>query len=743
MAEARRQGSRLPAAVATLVAAVVALRLSTTRLVADGSVVPLLDPRTTLDTALSGWSTAGSLGHASAESLRQLPFAAVARLAELAGVAPLLVQIGWRVLLVCAAVAGCARVLAAVGRSGWWAWGPALLYGAGPAAAATVAVSAQDAVAVAVLPWVLAPLLAEGGAGRRRRLRRDLGAATRAALPLALVGVASPVWALLVLVVALLVALVGARRRPLRTVSFVPLAAVASSWWLAVLVWRLRWAPPGALGPDLGADDRLGAVLAVPWPVALGVLAVPLSVAVTALALRAPGVRPVLVVTLLLLAVGTAAVLLLGPAWLVDAGLPQRVDGSGADALLAPAAVLALAGAVALPGLLDRFSGTRWSPMVEHPALALRRLAALGVATGVVVGLLAGQVVALQERDDLALDRHLPPLWQGVADWSATAPAGGVLVLPQLQDAADRDLLDRALGPRPWAAPGSPRQGAAATAALDRLATRLADGTGGPDVQRALAATGARYVLLRDDLGPATTQVAPPTLVRWSLLAAGAVVVRSWPAEQGAPDADGDGDDEPLVDLGTRAPAGATLLDLPDPATVVAHDEPPVTAAGGVGAGPALALVGEADGTPVRLVPGDDPPGWVSDDARRQGTDQRVAVRSSGPVVAEDAPATTTTAPGRLPARRRPPGWWVRARSRRPARPPTWAPGRGGSTPRRPLPSTATRSPPGRAPPGAARGSGGGSPSTARSTCRRPSCGSSTRRSSVRGSAASGSRPTG
>ena len=643
MAEARRQRSRLPGPVALLVAVVVAVRLSSTRWVADGSVTALLDPGTALGTAFSGWSTSGSLGHPSAEGLRQLPFAATAAAASWAGVPPLLVQVGWRVLLVCLAVAGAARLLGGLGRTGWAAWAPGLVYGGGPALAATVVVSAQDAVAAAALPWVLAPLLA-ADAAQGRGWRRSAVTAARSALPLAAVGLAQPVWALLVLAAGLVAAVARLHRRSSLVAWWLLLASVASSWWVAVLVWRARWAPPNPLVADVAPADRVGDLLVPAWPVTLAVLLVPLGLVVLALTVRARAARPAQVVPLLLLAAAAAGALLVGPEPLVREGLPAGVDGTASDALLAPAALLALLGATTLPGLAAAASGRSWSPMVEHPGEALRRLVLAAGAVGAVGGLLVGQVLAMQERHDLALDADLPPVWQDLADWSATAAPGGVLVLPQVQGTSDRLVLDRALGGRAWAAPGSPRQGATATAALDVLAARLADGRGGADVSSALAATGARYVLLRDDLPAATTRAAPPTLVRWSLLAAGAAVAGTWPAD---PQARTDG---PLRDLGTTRRAGLTLLELPAAPAVAQHDGRPATVVGGLRAGPALVADDLVDGPVAVVRPGTDLPDWVSDDARRHATDQRVPVRSDGPVVAAGAAVPTTTAPGALPA---------------------------------------------------------------------------------------------
>ncbi len=224
-------------------------------------------------------------------------------------------------------------------------------------------------------------------------------------------------------------------------------------------------------------------------------------------------------------------------------------------------------------------------------------------------------------------------------------PPGPCSCCRRCRDPLTGRTLDRALGRRAWAAPGSPRQDAAATAALDALATRLADGRGGADVSSALAATGARYVLLRDDLPAATERAAPPTLVRWSLLAAGAVVAGTWTADPQA---------RPRT---ARCATWAPRLGRSDRCwtcrpsrrwrrTTARRSRWWVVCR----AGPAMTAADLLDG-PVRVVgPGADLPDWVSDDARRHATDQRVPVRSDGPAVAAGAAVPTTTAPGALPA---------------------------------------------------------------------------------------------
>lgn len=635
--------------VVSALAAVVAVRAST-QPPAGAYARIAADPAGALRSAADGWTVSGTLGDATAQGLREVPVAAFLWLADVLRLPPAGGRAAWSVLVLVVAVVGAVRLARARagGEAGperaegepWTPWVAAALFACAPVLVTTVQHSPGDGLVVALLPWVLGPLV-----------RREDGwrAAAWSAVWLGLAGAGTPPWAVAALAAGVVTAVVTSRRprggRQLLRWSVLALAS--SSWWIAAYAWEAAYATDVAgLAPTDLSTTLLAEALGLPgggawWAVVL--MLAPSAVVVLAFALRAPGD---LVPAGALLALAAAAAVLGAvtggwPAWLP---LPASV-ASATDTVQTPWAVLAAW--VGLAALLA------WTPLVEHLSDRVPRAAAWepSARTGVVVAALAvvavtsaGPVLAAQEEPaEIAVGDA--EAWARVAAWSATAPPGRVLVLPAVADGRVEPAVVDALRGRPWISRDTlPLSGPAATSALDAALGRLSRGHDGPGTAAALRHLGVSYVLLRNDVTAAADRDRPVALVRHALVRQGASRVA---VVRGA----GDGQDASgIVDLGVRDPAGSLeiwALDEASEGTV--HEGDPLTVSGAPGVVADLADAGLAPEAALRLGrPAEGAPGTVSDSARRQDVDQRVPTDPYGPLL-DEAQAPSVRPAGAAP----------------------------------------------------------------------------------------------
>lgn len=625
--------------VVAALAAVVAVRVTATQPVARAYARIAASPSDSLRSAADGWSVSGTLGDATAQGLRDAPVAVFFWLMDVLGVPPAGGRTVWCVLVLVLAVVG--GVGLARGRRSaeeqprrhdagepWTPWVGAALFACAPVLVTTVQHSPGDGLVVALLPWILVPLVRHEDGWR---------AAARSSVWLGLVGVGAATWAVAALAAGATAAVVTAPRSggTRQLVRWSVLALASSGWWIAAYVWEAAYATDVAeLSMTNLSTTDLAAALGLPgagtaW--ALVVMLAPVAVVGCALTLRVAGDR--LVATALL--VLSAVLVVLGavsggwPSW-----LPVPASAASAtDAL--PAPWLVLGGWVGLAALLV------WTPLVDHLSSRLPRTGAwevsrdtgIALAVLVVVGTAAVGPVLVAQEDPSAPVAGDGAAWARVAAWSASAPPGRVLVLPAVADGRVERAVGDALRGRPWIARDTlPLSGARATAALDSAVGRLSRGHDGDGTSAALRRLGVSYVLLRNDVTAEADRAQPLALVRHALVRQGAsrvAVLQADGVAQAAPR---------IVDLGVRDPTGGLEVWALDQAADGTIDEGDLlTVSGGPGVVGDLADAGLARDAALRL--GAVPEGAtsiVSDSARRQDVDQRVASDPYGPVLGEE-----------------------------------------------------------------------------------------------------------
>lgn len=584
------------------------------------------DPGGSLAATTSGWTTAGTLGSATAQGVRDVPVALFVWLGDALALSTQAVQAFWYVLVTLLALLGALRLArttaqatdpvdaAAPTSTSWAPHVAAVVYACGPALLATLSRSPSDGLVAATLPWIVAPLLT-GAVGWRP--------AAASAAWLGLAGIGSPHWAVAAVVTGLVAAAPMLRGRRVQLVRWLLLACLASAWWVAVLLWEAAHTiDVSAQLPETGvmalARDAFGGSS---WGTGWFVMAVLASAAVAgaALLLRAGRRSEPLVAGLVLVSVAATAAHLIG----VDVPVSAASAAGGAPNVLAP--VLSW---VAVAGLAS------WAPLFETlrerlrvRALVPRNLVqavALGVAAVAVPASFLGFVLAAHERTEPATG-----LWEQVSQWSAQAPPGRVLVLPAV-DGLLEPAVAKALGGRPWVARDSvPLSGARATSALDDAVWRLSRGMGGPGTAAALERLGVAYVIVRNDLPVEADRTRPAALLRHALTVQGAsrtavfsgpAPVRSW-LPVGTVTDFGVRSATPSLEVWSTGQGSAARL----------YNEEPLVVAGDPGTATDLVDAGLA-GAPVTIAPPDTSEiDLVSDSPRRRDVDQGEAVEPYGP----------------------------------------------------------------------------------------------------------------
>lgn len=626
---------RIRTALVALLVAVIALRWSLSQPVSAVTARIAVDPWDAVRSSGDGWTFAGTLGGSSVQGLRELPYALAVALGSDAGLAAHTVETCWRMLVLVVALLGAVRLARtqAARAESWAPWAGALVFVLATVLLPTTVRSPNDGLAAATLPWIVAPLLVRRGGWR---------SAAGSAVWLGLAGVGAAGWALAALAVGVLAAVPRRRADVGLAVRWSVLAVAASAWWLVALVWEIRHAVDVSALTATPLRTEAAAVIGRP---AVGVLVLaaivagPLVVAGGALLLRSPRLERFFVAAALVL---VAAVGLLG--WVGEwrPFVPAPVAGDLPAGLAAPLlGVLALAGLVAwcplVADLTDRIAWTR-QDRLPHGRRELTGAVAV-VLVGVTV--FAGMVVAVAEPEPV--DPQDVRLVEAVADWSATAPPGRVLVLPVDTGSTELSSIGSALGARPWIGRDAvPTSGAGGTAALDDLIARLGRGDAGQGTSSALRRLGISYVLVRLGGPDAEDRARPTALVRSALDTLGGqrvAVLRG----TGTGTAD-----EPVavVDYGVRS--SVPLVEVwaaPPAADGWVYAGRPIDAVGDAGTVSDLAETGVLGDRAVWLRPGSGESAvLVSDSARRRDIDQRVAADPYGPDLGTGEPRSVLPA---------------------------------------------------------------------------------------------------
>ncbi|HSJ20464.1 MAG TPA: alpha-(1-_3)-arabinofuranosyltransferase family protein [Nocardioidaceae bacterium] len=627
--------------VVSLLAAVIGVRAAASEPLWDTAARFSARPQQALATALDGWSAEGSLGVASAQGVRELPLVASYVGAELAGLAPLVVQASWRALVLVLAVIGAIRLARGVARrldkkegtstaDTWTPWVAAIFFGCSALMVATVARHPLDGLAAATLPWVVHPLLT-GRTGWRP--------AAVSAVWIGVAGFGSLAWAVAAVVAGGLATATKHSANLAQSLRWLALAGLASAWWVVLAVWESSYGTNvSELFPDRPLTSHLAT--AVGWmnlatPVAVVVATAPLAVAVAALLFRTQGDDQVLVGALFgtcLVGVTVLGLDVWRPPMHAGAGIPDRGVVLGP-----PLAMAALASLVAWTplahSLSERLKSGTWGWTYLRPSGLLLLLATAAIALPNAANLVA----AAQER------REIPPpgseaVWAEIAEWSREAPPGRVLVLPAVDGLSGHRLVSQALSDRAWLGRDSmPTSGTPATRALDDLISRLVRGQNGPAVKSALRRLAVSYVLLRDDLPLEASRPEHVALTRAALRDAGARRLFHHVAPHTGSDSN-----EVLTDFGVLpSQPQVELWSLEDPGPASLHAGAPLPVLGEAAAIGDLEDAGMVHERVTRLVTDLDPAraAVLSDSARRRDIDLRVAVDPVGPALtAEDHP---------------------------------------------------------------------------------------------------------
>jgi len=522
----------------------------------------LVDPLGFMARSVLAWDPQAAFGQVQNQAYGYLwpmgPFFAAGDLLQLP---PWVIQRLWWSVLLLVAYLGMLRLLAL-----WGVGTPttrivaAGMFALSPRVLSVMGTISAEAWPLAVLPWILIPLVrgCRGGDPRRAALLSAIAVGCLGA-----VNAVASLWAIVPAALYLLTRERGARRAALaRWWSLGVL--LASLWWVVPLLVQSRvaspflsfiesaqvtTAPTSALNALRGAAQWLayagGGGTGAVWDAGgwlatsrWGILATAAVAAlgVVGLAGRNGGERRFLAMSA---AVGVMAVgigyagALGGPLApvvqsLLDGPLAPLRNVHKADPLIRLPLAVGLATALAaLPRAV-----LPWAERLFVDARPDRDRQLARVAAAVVVAPLLALAVlpALQGR--LAAPGSLvglPPQWQEVADEVAAVP-GTTLLVPSSNFAAYSwgRPLDEPLAPlagSPWAVRNAvPLGSPGATRWLDEVQAALAGGVGSDRLAPALRAAGVSRVVLRNDLDPFTP--APPSAAARAALIASPGVVR-------------------------------------------------------------------------------------------------------------------------------------------------------------------------------------------------------------------------
>ncbi|MCO5973834.1 alpha-(1-_3)-arabinofuranosyltransferase domain-containing protein [Actinoallomurus soli] len=641
------------------------------RIVADTKIDMAVNPLGFLGRALHLWDIEqfGQLQNQVSGYL--FPMGPFYALGHLAGMPPWIVQRLWLATLLCAAFLGARRLAGrlGIGTPATRLLG-ALAFALGPHGLASLGTNSSEYLPLAMLPWMVLPLVTAAHGGGRVR------AAARSGLAVACCGGINATAVLAVLVVPVLYVLTRSPRgRPrlfrTRLLAWWAVAVgCATAWWSVPLLLLGRYAYSWLLytekavtttattGPAnvLRGAERWHDFLVVDgrpwWP--LGHL-------------LATATLPVLC---------TGLVAALGLAGLVRARLPERtflvlalltglvVMVAGHAGPLAPAVRDLIDGPLAPLRNLYKFDGLVRLPLALGLAHLLsapfprRRWTAAGAAAALAGVMLSALSTGLSADGDFA---KVPQYWREAAAWlNGRAGDQGVLAVPGARfgeylwgrpmDDIAQPLLNVRWGERQLVPAGS----AGFTRLLDAIDQRITTGRGSAGLTEVLGRMGVRYLLVRNDLRRDDLRGAWPARVHQALDSSPGIRRVAWfggvPAGSTLPDDAVGSPDQPYAPVEIYEVAGADdavgLLDADRALRLYGSPEALLT----------MADDGLLDDRPV-LLGGDDPKAAgrpvVADTPRK-------VERDFGELRGHTSPTLTAAERRGVPATRRDilePGW--------------------------------------------------------------------------------------
>ncbi|MFD0901475.1 alpha-(1-_3)-arabinofuranosyltransferase domain-containing protein [Actinomadura sediminis] len=560
-AAAARLRDRLRAVACCCALAALAFCTRPGEILADTKIDMAVNPRGFLGGALRLWSPE-QFGQLQNQAVGYLfPMGPFYALGDLAGMPAWITQRLWLALLMCLAFTGTLRLAGRLGvggpRSRPFA---AMAYALAPNALSTLGLISSEYMPVAMLPWIVLPLVS-AIAGDTGRLR----AAARSGLAIACCGGINATATLAVLVVPAVYLLT----RPRGTFRFrlaawwAAAVAAAIAWWLVPLAltgtYGFSWltytekaatttGPTGLVNVLRGAERWVNYLIAdgqIWSPVGYGLSLTPLAMlctgAVAALGLAGLVGRrlPERMFLLLTLLAGLA---------ILTAGHVSDLPGLFAgdvrallDGVLAPFrnlhkfdAVIRLPLALGLAHVL--VAAARWlkerrpdgDPALVYPEpeglrARFRAVAVLPVVAAVALGGIGLTGAARGLSGSGSFDR-VPGYWKDAASWlNERAGRQGVLAVPgaafgeylwgRPMDDIVQPLLDARWGVRQLVPAGSPGY----TRALDAIELQARSGRPSPGLSAFLGRMGVRYVLVRNDLRRESLDGARPARVHETL----------------------------------------------------------------------------------------------------------------------------------------------------------------------------------------------------------------------------------
>ncbi|TDD72544.1 DUF3367 domain-containing protein [Actinomadura darangshiensis] len=485
-------------------------------------------------------------------------------LGDVIGMPAWITQRFWLALLMCLAFTGTWRLAARLGIGGPGASASrlfaAMAYALAPNGLATLGQISSEYLPVAMLPWIVLPLVA-AASGESGRLK----AAARSGLAIACCGGinATATFAVLVVPVVYVVTRPRGSFRARILAWWSVCAGAATAWWLAPLLltgtYGFSWltytekaetttGPTGLINVLRGAERWVNYLIVdgqVWWPVGHSLSLGPVPVVCTGIvaALGLAGLlsrllpeRTFLLLTLL------AGLAVLSMGHLSD--IPGPFAGQLRDLLDGPLAPLRN---------LHKFDAVVRLPLalgLAHVLVAAARHArnaknggmrSLSGGTAPVFGVTAKSLVSLPVAAAVALGgigltaasngltgpgdfKEVPPYWRDAASWiNARAGQQGVLAVPgapfgeylwgRPMDDIVQPLLLARWGVRQLVPAGSPGY----TRALDAIDQQVRSGQGSPGLSGFLGRMGVRYVLVRNDLRRETLRGAWPARLHQAL----------------------------------------------------------------------------------------------------------------------------------------------------------------------------------------------------------------------------------
>ncbi|QKG25228.1 coagulation factor 5/8 type domain-containing protein [Actinomadura verrucosospora] len=521
-------------------------------ILADTKIDMAVNPLGFLGRALHLWD-AEQFGQLQNQAVGYLfPMGPFHALGHLIGMPPWITQRFWTSLLLCLAFAGTWKLANRLGIGG-----PgsrliaAMAYALAPNALATLGQISSEYMPVAMLPWIVLPLVtAASGEGGRLR------AAARSGLAVACCGGINATATVAVLIVPLVYVITRPRgSHRIRLLAWWSAGTgAAMAWWLVPLMltgtYGFSWltytekaatttAPTGLINIFRGAERWVNYLIVdgqVWWPVGHGLSVSALPVVCTGLiaALGLAGLlgrllpeRTFLLLTLL------AGVAVITMGHLSD--IPGPFAAQARDLLDGPLAPLRN---------LHKFDAVVRLPLalglahllvvaVRKKDAARVRATGLGAALRAVPSVSAVALVALAGIGATAVSNGLtgpgsfpevPKYWRDAASWiNARAGQQGVLALPgapfgeyvwgRPMDDIVQPLLTARWGVRQLVPAGSPGY----TRALDAIDLQVRSGQGSPGLAAFLGRMGVRYLLVRNDLSRETLRGAWPARLHQAL----------------------------------------------------------------------------------------------------------------------------------------------------------------------------------------------------------------------------------